>query len=110
MISFDTWCILLSLSAMALVLFAGFRRPGWQNLLAWRLVFCSYLVLVLQGIISGAVGHGAWNAETVVCLLSFVSWLWGGVRALVRRSSRYRWLTLTCWGLYLLLGLIGAFA
>ena len=52
MISFDSWCIMLALCVMALVLFAGVRRPGWKDLLALRLVLCSYLVLLIQGAVS----------------------------------------------------------
>ena len=110
MISFDSWCIMLALCVMALVLFAGVRRPGWKDLLALRLVLCSYLVLLIQGAVSGLVGGATWSSDTIVALLSLIAWLWGGVRVLVCRSSRYRAHTLICWVVYLLLGLVGAVA
>ena len=110
-VSYDMWCIPVALSVVALVLFIGCRRPVWRNLLALRLVLCSYLVLLIQGSLSSAVAGGTWMIpEMVVFLLSFVAWLWGGVLVMVRRSSRYRALTLTCWAVYLLLGILGSVA
>ena len=107
---FELWSVAVVLGVAVLILFQGCKRPGWKDLLALRLVLCSYLMLLIQGAISGAAGGGTWNAETVVFLLSLITWLWGGVRALVWRSSRHRALTITCWAVYLLLGGLGAVA
>ena len=105
MSAFELWYVVAVLCVVGLILFLGCRRPGWRDLIALRLVLSSYVIIVIQG---AMVGCGTWNADLLLSLLFLLLWLWGGVRALVCRSSRYRKLTFICWGILLLLGAVGA--
>ena len=99
------WYVVAVLCVVGLILFLGCKRPGWKDLIALRLVLSSYLIIVIQGAMFGS---GTLNADILLSLLFLILWLWGGVRALVCRSSRYRKLTFICWGILLLLGAVGA--
>lgn len=105
MSAFELWYVVAVLCVVGLILFLGCRRPGWRDLIALRLVLSSYVIIVIQGVM--LVG-GTRNADLLLSLLFLILWLWGGVRALVCRSSRYRKLTFICWGILLLLGAVGA--
>ena len=105
MSAFELWYVVAVLCVVGLILFLGCRRPGWRDLIALRLVLSSYVIIVIQGAMFGG---GTWNADILLSLLFLILWLWGGVRALVCRSSRYRKLTFICWGILLLLGAVGA--
>ena len=105
MSAFELWYVVAVLCVVGLILFLGCRRPGWKDLIALRLVLSSYVIVVIQGAMFGS---GTWNADILLSLLFLILWLWGGVRALVCRSSRYRKLTFICWGILLLLGAVGA--
>ena len=105
MSAFELWYVVAVLCVVGLVLFLGCRRPGWRDLIALRLVLSSYVIIVIQGAMFGC---GTLNADILLSLLFLILWLWGGVRALVCRSSRYRKLTFICWGILLLLGAVGA--
>ena len=109
MSAFELWYVVAVLCVVGLILFLGCRRPGWRDLIALRLVLSSYVIIVIQGTMQGAmlVG-GTRNADLLLSLLFLILWLWGGVRALVCRSSRYRKLAFICWGILLLLGAVGA--
>ena len=105
MSAFELWYVVAVLCVRGLILFLGCRRPGWRDLIALRLVLSSYVIIVIQGAMFGS---GTLNADILLSLLFLILWLWGGVRALVCRSSRYRKLTFICWGILLLLGAVGA--
>lgn len=105
MSAFELWYVVAVLCVVGLILFLGCRRPGWKDLIALRLVLSSYVIIVIQGAMFVS---GTWNADILLSLLFLILWLWGGVRALVCRSSRYRKLTFICWGILLLLGAVGA--
>ena len=105
MSAFELWYVVAVLCVVGLILFLGCRRPGWRDLIALRLVLSSYLIIVIQGAMFGS---GTLNADILLSLLFLILWLWGGVRALVCRSSRYRKLTFICWGILLLLCAVGA--
>ena len=105
MSAFELWYVVAGLCVGGLILILGCRRPGWRDLIALRLVLSSYVIIVIQGAMFGS---GTWNADILLSLLFLILWLWGGVRALVCRSSRYRKLTFICWGILLLLGAVGA--
>ena len=105
MSAFELWYVVAVLCVVGLILFLGCRRPGWKDLIALRLVLSSYVIIVIQGAMFGS---GTLNADILLSLLFLIVWLWGGVRALVCRSSRYRKLTFICWGILLLLGAVGA--
>ena len=105
MSAFELWYVVAVLCVVGLILFLGCKRPGWKDLIALRLVLSSYLIIVIQGAMFGS---GTLNADILLSLLFLILWLWGGVRALVCRSSRYRKLTFICWGILLLLGAVGA--
>lgn len=105
MSAFELWYVVAVLCVVGLILFLGCRRPGWRDLIALRLVLSSYVIVVIQGAMFGS---GTLNADILLSLLFLILWLWGGVRALVCRSSRYRKLTFICWGILLLLGAVGA--
>lgn len=105
MSAFELWYVMAVLCVVGLILFLGCRRPGWRDLIALRLVLSSYVIIVIQGAMFGS---GTLNADILLSLLFLILWLWGGVRALVCRSSRYRKLTFICWGILLLLGAVGA--
>ena len=105
MSAFEVWYVVAVLCVVGLILFLGCRRPGWKDLIALRLVLSSYVIIVIQGAMFGS---GTLNADILLSLLFLILWLWGGVRALVCRSSRYRKLTFICWGILLLLGAVGA--
>ncbi|MBR5186268.1 MAG: hypothetical protein IKW19_08235 [Akkermansia sp.] len=105
MSAFELWYVVAVLCVVGLILFLGCRRPGWRDLIALRLVLSSYVIIVIQGAMFGS---GTLNADILLSLLFLILWLWGGVRALVCRSSRYRKLTFICWGILLLLGAVGA--
>lgn len=105
MSAFELWYVAAVLCVVGLILFLGCRRPGWKDLIALRLVLSSYVIIVIQGAMFGS---GTLNADILLSLLFLILWLWGGVRALVCRSSRYRKLTFICWGILLLLGAVGA--
>ena len=105
MSAFELWYVVAVLCVVGLILFLGCRRPGWRDLIALRLVLSSYVIIVIQGAMFGS---GTLNADLLLSLLFLILWLWGGVRALVCRSSRYRKLTFICWGILLLLGAVGA--
>ena len=105
MSAFELWYVVAVLCVVGLILFLGCRRPGWRDLIALRLVLSSYVIIVIQGAMFGS---GTLNADILLSLLFLILWLWGGVRALVCRSSRYRKLTFICWGILLLLGSVGA--
>ena len=105
MSAFELWYVVAVLCVVGLILFLGCKRPGWKDLIALRLVLSSYVIIVIQGVM--LVG-GTRNADLLLSLLFLILWLWGGVRALVCRSSRYRKLTFICWGILLLLGAVGA--
>ena len=105
MSAFEVWYVVAVLCVVGLILFLGCRRPGWRDLIALRLVLSSYVIIVIQGAMFGS---GTLNADILLSLLFLILWLWGGVRALVCRSSRYRKLTFICWGILLLLGAVGA--
>ena len=105
MSAFELWYVVAVLCVVGLILFLGCRRPGWKDLIALRLVLSSYVIIVIQGAMFGS---GTLNADILLSVLFLILWLWGGVRALVCRSSRYRKLTFICWGILLLLGAVGA--
>ncbi len=105
MSAFELWYVVAVLCVVGLILFLGCKRPGWRDLIALRLVLSSYVIIVIQGAMFGS---GTLNADILLSLLFLILWLWGGVRALVCRSSRYRKLTFICWGILLLLGAVGA--
>ena len=105
MSAFELWYVVAVLCVVGLILFLGCRRPGWRHLIALRLVLSSYVIIVIQGAMFGS---GTLNADILLSLLFLILWLWGGVRALGCRSSRYRKLTFICWGILLLLGAVGA--
>ena len=105
MSAFELWYVVAVLCVVGVILFLGCRRPGWKDLIALRLVLSSYVIIVIQGAMFGS---GTLNADILLSLLFLILWLWGGVRALVCRSSRYRKLTFICWGILLLLGAVGA--
>ena len=105
MSAFELWYVVAVLCVVGLILFLGCRRPGWRDLIALRLVLSSYVIIVIQ---CAMFGSGTLNADILLSLLFLILWLWGGVRALVCRSSRYRKLTFICWGILLLLGAVGA--
>ena len=105
MSAFELWYVVAVLCVVGLILFLGCKRPGWKDLIALRLVLSSYVIIVIQGAMFGS---GTLNADILLSLLFLILWLWGGVRALVCRSSRYRKLTFICWGILLLLGAVGA--
>ena len=105
MSAFELWYVVAVLCVVGLILFLGCRRPGWKDLIALRLVLSSYVIIVIQGAMFGS---GTLNADILLSLLFLILWLWGGVRALVCRSSRYRKLTFICWAILLLLGAVGA--
>lgn len=105
MSAFELWYVVAVLCVVGLILFLGCRRPGWKDLIALRLVLSSYVIIVIQ---CAMFGSGTLNADILLSLLFLILWLWGGVRALVCRSSRYRKLTFICWGILLLLGAVGA--
>ena len=105
MSAFELWYVVAVLCVVGLILFLGCKRPGWKDLIALRLVLSSYVIIVIQG---AMFGNGTLNADILLSLLFLILWLWGGVWALVCRSSRYRKLTFICWGILLLLGAVGA--
>ena len=105
MSAFELWYVVAVLCVVGLILFLGCKRPGWRDLIALRLVLSSYVIIVIQG---AMLVRGTRNADLLLSLLFLILWLWGGVRALVCRSSRYRKLTFICWGILLLLGAVGA--
>lgn len=97
-----------SLLVPGIVLFLGCRKPGWKETLAFRMVIGSYLLILVPTFLNTMLGSGLTrNADLLLFLLFHVLWLWGGLRAMLRRNTRHRKLALVGWGLLLILAVVG---